>query len=604
MRVWVDLTNSPHVLVFRPLIALLRERGHEVEMTAREYAQTLELLELHGIDGEGRRAPRRRLDARRRRGPSSSRLPALRRWAKPRGFDLALAHGSHDLTLTARSLGIPSATTFDYEFAWLQHQLGCRAATRVVVPEAIPAERLARYGARPPKLRRYPGLKEEYYLADFEPDRGRRSPDGKRARGRPHARRRCRSTTATATRCSVRCSSGSAATTRVHAVVLPRTEEQRESIRALGAPLPGRPRPRGRCAEPDRGRRPGRLRRRDDEPRGGRAGNARSTRRSAGRLGAVDEGLIREGRLVRLERRGRARPGPAPAAARAAPARPERPARPSGQLISRSRRRNPRSREAEMWPFRVSATPQMRVLVALAAVALVGLAIGAHSAAAGSKKPGVSISVDLGPASVKVDTSSGGADASVDVSTPAATVDAAVDSSAQAPVSAPVDTSTQVAGATVDVADSSAATVSTPAGSTTVRADTTKGVEASVKSSVASGKAAVSAGKAHADTKVSTPTESAGTAVQAASVGASNEGSPAVALPPRTAGTAKPVRPQAVGRPAARRTRPAAAVPTLIPPVTAVPRNTVVAGRTRLDAAARIHRCPRRLFSPGRRTRA
>ncbi|MGH3016182.1 MAG: DUF354 domain-containing protein, partial [Gaiellaceae bacterium] len=46
------------------------------------------------------------------------------------------------------------------------------AATTVLVPEAIPLERLERYGARPPKLRRYPGLKEEYYLADFEPDPG------------------------------------------------------------------------------------------------------------------------------------------------------------------------------------------------------------------------------------------------------------------------------------------------------------------------------------------------------------------------------------------------------------------------------------------------
>jgi hypothetical protein len=73
--------------------------------------------------------------------------------------------------MTARRLGIPSSTTFDYEFAWLQHQLGCRAATKVVVPEAIPPERLARYGARPPKLLQYAGLKEEYYLADFEPDR-------------------------------------------------------------------------------------------------------------------------------------------------------------------------------------------------------------------------------------------------------------------------------------------------------------------------------------------------------------------------------------------------------------------------------------------------
>jgi predicted glycosyltransferase len=99
-----------------------------------------------------------------------SLLKALRQWDRGRDFDLALAHGSHELTMTARRLGIPSATTFDYEWAWLQHQLGCRAATRVVVPDSIPADRLARYGATPPKLQQYPGLKEEYYLADFEPN--------------------------------------------------------------------------------------------------------------------------------------------------------------------------------------------------------------------------------------------------------------------------------------------------------------------------------------------------------------------------------------------------------------------------------------------------
>ena len=69
----------------------------------------------------------------------AARLTALRRWAKGRNFDVALAHGSHELTMTARRLGIPSSTTFDYEFAWLQHQLGCRAATKVVVPDVDPA---------------------------------------------------------------------------------------------------------------------------------------------------------------------------------------------------------------------------------------------------------------------------------------------------------------------------------------------------------------------------------------------------------------------------------------------------------------------------------
>ncbi|HEY6778748.1 MAG TPA: DUF354 domain-containing protein [Thermoleophilaceae bacterium] len=49
MRVWVDLTNSPHVLVMRPMIEAMREDGHEVEVTARAFAQTLELCERFGI---------------------------------------------------------------------------------------------------------------------------------------------------------------------------------------------------------------------------------------------------------------------------------------------------------------------------------------------------------------------------------------------------------------------------------------------------------------------------------------------------------------------------------------------------------------------------
>ena len=233
-----------------------------------------------------------------------------------------------------------------------------------------------------------------------------------------------------------------------------------------------------------------------------------------------------------------------------------------------------------MWPFRVSATPQMRVLVALAAVALVGLAIRARRAAAGSKKPGVSISVDFGPAPVKVDASSGGADASVDVSTPAATVDAAVDSSAQAPVSAAVDTSTQVAGATVDVAEffgRDRVHSGRPDHGSGRHDERRRGVGQELRRERQSGRFGRQSARRHEGLDADRIRRDSRLA---ASVGASNEGSPAVALPPRTAGAAKPVRPQAVGRPAARRTRPAAAVPTLIPPVTAVPRNTVVAGRT------------------------
>ena len=167
MRVWVDLTNSPHVLVMRPLIAAMRADGHEVEVTARAFAQTLELCELLGVDNTAIGRHRGERLASKGLGLASRSL-ALVRWARGRRFDVALGHGSNDVTVAAALLRIPSATAFDYEFAEVQHQVNCRLARAVVVPEAIPPERLYRYGARG-KLRRYEGLKEEYYLADFEP---------------------------------------------------------------------------------------------------------------------------------------------------------------------------------------------------------------------------------------------------------------------------------------------------------------------------------------------------------------------------------------------------------------------------------------------------
>jgi predicted glycosyltransferase len=168
MRIWVDLTNSPHVLVLRPVVERLRAAGHDVRVTARDFAQTVDLAGRHGLDAEviGRHRGER-LGA--KAVGLASRSFALARWARGKRFDVAFGHGSNDVTVAARLLRIPSSTMFDYEWAIVQHTVNCRLAQAVVVPDAIPAARLARFGARG-KIRAYPGLKEEYYLADLEPD--------------------------------------------------------------------------------------------------------------------------------------------------------------------------------------------------------------------------------------------------------------------------------------------------------------------------------------------------------------------------------------------------------------------------------------------------
>ncbi len=228
MRVWIDLTNSPHVLVMRPVIELLRSDGHEVCVTARDFAQTLQLLDRFAIEHTaiGHHRGERLAD---KAIGLASRSTALVRWARvesrravaahpvgvlPSGadsrarFDIALGHGSNDISVAARLLRIPCSTTFDYEWAAVQHHVNCRLAQAVVVPDAIPPERLYRYGAKG-KIHAYAGLKEEYYLADFEPDEAviaELAIDRERPLVVVRTPRRFRSITVSRTTCSPTCS--------------------------------------------------------------------------------------------------------------------------------------------------------------------------------------------------------------------------------------------------------------------------------------------------------------------------------------------------------------------------------------------------------------
>jgi predicted glycosyltransferase len=168
MRIWIDLANSPHVPFFRALIPEFVALGHQVEITARDYAQTVPLAEAAGMTpvvigghGGGRISGKA--------GNLLGRAASLAKWARGRGFTLAVSHNSYAQIAAASALGIPTVTLMDYEHQPANH-LAFRLASRVIVPDGFPTAALKRYGAARSKVRRYQGTKEDVYLADFVPD--------------------------------------------------------------------------------------------------------------------------------------------------------------------------------------------------------------------------------------------------------------------------------------------------------------------------------------------------------------------------------------------------------------------------------------------------
>jgi uncharacterized protein len=167
MRIWIDLANSPHVPFFNALREDFLARGHEVEITARDFAETAALAKQLGLTGlvigghgGGRIASKV--------GNLANRAFGLARWARHRHFDLAVSHNSYSQILAARSLRISTITLMDYEYQPANH-LAFRLSNKIIVPSCFPLTQLQNYGARAGKVRRYEGTKEDVYLAGFQP---------------------------------------------------------------------------------------------------------------------------------------------------------------------------------------------------------------------------------------------------------------------------------------------------------------------------------------------------------------------------------------------------------------------------------------------------
>src|ERR1051326_5038404 len=136
MRLWIDLANSPHVPFFKALAPRFLAAGHEIEFTARDFADTVPLAQAAGFDAEVVGAHGgRQVSA--KAGNLIGRAWALASWARKRKFDLAVSHNSYSQILAARALRLRTVTLMDYEHQPANH-LAFRFASRIIVPASFP----------------------------------------------------------------------------------------------------------------------------------------------------------------------------------------------------------------------------------------------------------------------------------------------------------------------------------------------------------------------------------------------------------------------------------------------------------------------------------
>lgn len=162
-KIWIDLDNTPHVPFFLPIIRELRNRGHDVVLTARVAFQVCELADRAGL--EYRRVGHHygKHMVMKAFGLVWRCLQLLPFVLKERP-DLALSHGARSQVLLGNILRVPTIIILDYEHA--HSPIGCRPRWKIV-PEVVSA---AAAHLQNDHVRTYRGIKEDVYAPDFRPD--------------------------------------------------------------------------------------------------------------------------------------------------------------------------------------------------------------------------------------------------------------------------------------------------------------------------------------------------------------------------------------------------------------------------------------------------
>jgi hypothetical protein len=168
MNVWIDLDNSPHVHFFVPIIRRLREEGVQTTITARAFSQTEELARWYGLPFVTIGEHRAHVHTLGRVAATLQRAVRLAAFVRKQQLVAAVSHGSRAQVVAARMLGIPAVTIYDYEF--VSSRVFYKLSRRVLAPESIPLDRLKQLGLDESKFVAYPGFKEEVYIYEYPLD--------------------------------------------------------------------------------------------------------------------------------------------------------------------------------------------------------------------------------------------------------------------------------------------------------------------------------------------------------------------------------------------------------------------------------------------------
>ena len=165
MKIWFDISNTPRVHFFAPIVKFIIKKDYQVFITSRDLGETKYLLKMYGFNHKVVGKYYGKPIIKKLYG-EIKRLLSLYLFVSD--FDIAI--GSAEATQVAKLKFRKNIKFDDNELSSLTNKLYIRFADYIILPSAIPKETFIKNVAKQKKIRQYNGFKEDVYIADFKSD--------------------------------------------------------------------------------------------------------------------------------------------------------------------------------------------------------------------------------------------------------------------------------------------------------------------------------------------------------------------------------------------------------------------------------------------------